>query len=125
MELYIGGYAQGKLSYVRKKYQISDDRILDGAQQDFEMAGAEIYHHFHLWVRRKLEEGADVESLTQKLLREHPDCIIICDEIGNGIVPVEAKEREYRERTGRLLCNLAKQADRVERIVCGIGQKIK
>ena len=35
------------------------------------------------------------------------------------------KEREYRERVGRLLITLAKEAKTVERIVCGIGQKIK
>lgn len=125
MELYIGGYAQGKRSYVKKKYQISDEQILDGAKEDFETAGAVVYDHFHLWVKRKLAEGADVESLTDRLVKENPGCILICDEIGNGIVPMEAAEREYRERTGRLLCKLAKQADCVERIVCGIGQRIK
>ena len=34
-------------------------------------------------------------------------------------------KREYRELTGRLLCELANKADRVERIVCGIGERIK
>ena len=69
--------------------------------------------------------GADVRALTGQLLLEHPDCIIISDEIGNGIVPMEHEEREYRELTGRLLCELANKADRVERIVCGIGERIK
>ena len=58
-------------------------------------------------------------------IRDSPDCIIISDEIGNGIVPMEHEEREYRELTGRLLCELANKADRVERIVCGIGERIK
>ena len=56
---------------------------------------------------------------------EYPDCILICDEIGNGIVPMEAEERTYRECTGRILEGLAAQADEVVRVVCGIGQKIK
>ena len=50
---------------------------------------------------------------------------IICDEVGNGIVPMDAFEREYRERLGRFLIEVAKRADRVERIMCGIGQRIK
>ena len=79
----------------------------------------------HLWVKRLLKDGADVRALTGPLLLEHPDCIIISDEIGNGIVPMEHEEREYREMTGRLLCELANKADRVERIVCGIGERIK
>ena len=54
-----------------------------------------------------------------------PNCVIISDEIGNGIVPVDAFERTYRERTGRILVQLAGQAEEVERVICGVGQKIK
>ena len=57
--------------------------------------------------------------------KEHPDCIFICDEIGNGIVPMDKQEREYRERVSRLLIRLAEEAETVERIICGMGQKIK
>ncbi len=58
-------------------------------------------------------------------MHRNDNCIIISDEIGNGIVPVEAFEREYRERTGRILIQLAQKAEEVERVICGIGQKIK
>ena len=60
-----------------------------------------------------------------KYLEKHPDTVIICDEVGNGIVPLDSFEREYRERLGRLLCEIAAKAERVERVVCGIGQRIK
>ena len=58
-------------------------------------------------------------------VKKNPDCIIICDEIGNGIVPMDPFERVYRERTGRILISLAENAEEVERIICGIPQKIK
>ena len=58
-------------------------------------------------------------------LERHPDCIIISDEIGNGIVPLDGFEREYRERTGRMLVELADRAEEVIRVICGIGQRIK
>lgn len=58
-----------------------------------------VCNHYHLWVKRLLKDGADVRALTGQLLLEHPDCIIISDEIGNGIVPMEHEEREYRELT--------------------------
>lgn len=126
MELYIGGYAQGKLEYVMGKYRIPEDMVCDGAVDNFikEKEG-QVYNHFHLWVRRLLEQGEDTEAAVEQLLEENPSCIIISDEIGNGIVPMEAFEREYREKTGRLLCKLAARADRVERVICGIGQQIK
>ena len=57
--------------------------------------------------------------------QENKDTIVIADEIGNGIVPLDAFEREYREQTGRAEILLAKKADEVVRVICGIGQKIK
>ena len=126
MELYIGGYAQGKLQYVSDKYGIPAERISDGAVEDYRrMEGKVIYDHFHLWVRRLMEQGVDVEAALEELLAAQPDALIISNEIGCGIVPMDAFEREYREKTGRLLCAIAARADRVERIVCGIGQQIK
>ena len=126
MELYIGGYAQGKLQYVSDKYGIPAECISDGAVEDYRrMEGKVIYDHFHLWVRHLLEQGVDVEAALEELLAAQPDALIISNEIGCGIVPMDAFEREYREKTGRLLCAIAARADRVERIVCGIGQQIK
>lgn len=127
MELYIGGYAQGKLAYVQKKYSLTAEQTIDGAKEEFngQKSGVWIFNHFHLWVRRHLKAGEDVGMLMERLLAEQPDCIILSDEIGNGIVPIDPAEREYREQTGRLLCELAEKAAHVERIVCGIGEKIK
>ena len=51
--------------------------------------------------------------------------VIISDEIGYGLVPVDVFEREYREKSGRVNCYLAEKADQVIRVVCGIGSRIK
>lgn len=110
MELYIGGYAQGKTEYVRRLH----------AQEN-----PVIFNHLHLWIREMLERGENPESALAAWLAANPDGIIICDELGNGIVPMERSEREYRERVGRILITLAERAARVERVVCGIGQRLK
>ena len=93
MELYIGGYAQGKLTYVTDRHPGEKHPVWDGATETFTgrtLKEAPVCNHYHLWVKR-----------------------------------MEHEEREYRELTGRLLCELANKADRVERIVCGIGERIK
>ena len=84
-----------------------------------------IVNHLHRYIREQLRQGTDPEAMIANFYKEYPDCILICDEIGNGIVPMEAEERTYRECTGRILEGLAAQADEVVRVVCGIGQKIK
>jgi len=110
MQLYIGGYAQGKYEYVSEKLKGQNVEIVD---------------NLHLWVKKLIDEGKPAEEIILEYYKEHKDCVFICDEIVNGIVPMDEKEREYRERVGRLLIELAKEADVVERVMCGIGQRIK
>lgn len=131
MRLIIGGFAQGKLHYVEQHYGCCDEGqkvpVLDGTLELSAGAGAGqvIVNHLHRVIRERLRQGTEPETAIEDFLKKHPDCILICDEIGNGIVPMEAEERTYRERTGRILEGLAAQADEVVRVVCGIGQKIK
>ena len=64
-------------------------------------------------------------DLTEKILGMNRKIIILCDEIGCGLVPVDAFEREYREAAGRVCVELAEHARRVDRVVCGIGMRMK
>lgn len=135
MKLIIGGYAQGKLEYVLSKYHLSDDIVWNRAIPDATILQNKyrertiVVNHFHEWVKCRILDGGCPEeeiSLWLDAGREQcVDCIIISDEVGNGIVPVEPFEREYRERLGRILIRLADRAEEVERIICGIGQKLK
>ena len=127
MKLVIGGYAQGKLNYVlqnngQENYIVWDGTILADALSEGKVV---IINHFHNWVKERIMQGGFPEKEILAFLEKYPDSIIISDEIGNGIVPIEAFEREYRERTGRMLVELAGRAKEVERVICGIGQKIK
>ncbi len=127
MELYIGGYAQGKLNYVLGRTGIPASQVADGAEglPEMETGKIRIINHFHLLVKGLLKEGKNPETLTEEWMRRYPELIIISDEVGNGIVPMPKEDREYRERLGRILCKTASEAERVERILCGIGQRIK
>lgn len=134
MKLVIGGYAQGKLGYVMQHFSIDKENVVDMADEkklldrDIEKKDDEapiVLYHFHIWVKNELAEGNHPEVKLEELIRQFPDCIIVSDEIGNGIVPMDAFDREYRDRLGRILINLAKEADEVVRVICGIGQKIK
>lgn len=153
MELYIGGFVQGKLEYVQNKKAeeaISIAMVIDCAQSDYQKTlqsidnkiknenadvnnianvnDIVIINHLHLWVKDLLREGmeeAAVQSTILSWVATHPNTILICDELGNGIVPLEKMERIWREQTGRLMIELAGQAERVERILCGLGQRLK
>lgn len=123
MELYIGGIAQGKKAYVTQVRGIEETRIWD----NFESWFWEKLQQEKAKPKEKVpfEKEISAEEICMNYLQKYPDTVLICDEVGNGIVPLDPFEREYRERLGRLLCEIAANAERVERIVCGIGQRIK
>lgn len=126
MRLVIGGAWQGKKDWVIRHWSVDPSAVIDGAECDAEALkhGAAV-DHFHLLVRRWLDAGEDADRKTEAMLQENPDIIVISDETGCGIVPVDKKEREYRELHGRICCRLAARADEVVRVCCGIGQRIK
>lgn len=69
--------------------------------------------------------GAFARRLAGALIRENPDLVIIADEIGCGIIPMDEKERIYRECAGRVCTELAAFSGKVYRVSCGIGVLIK
>ena len=128
MKLIIGGYAQGKLEYVVNRIGNTEHTVLEGSLSttpEHKNTSVVIVNCLHEYVRNRLKEGGNPEMEIMQFVDLHPDCVMISDEIGNGIVPVDAFERECRERTGRILVELAKRAEEVERAICGIGQRIK
>lgn len=126
MILITGGCCQGKKDWAAEYFSLQESRIVDGAVCEMEtLSNCRALNHFHLLVRRWCEEGKDVLSLTETLIRDYPALVILTDEIGCGIVPVDRFEREYRELHGRACCRIAQEADAVVRVVCGIGTFIK
>ena len=113
MILVIGACASGKTEYVKS---------LGYAEADF-TASLEV-------PGRVLTHLQDVVSAAPHKAMEllEPLCayeVIICNEVGSGVIPVSAQERASREQTGRLCNALAQRAERVVRLVCGIPQVIK
>lgn len=65
------------------------------------------------------------EEIPARILKEGRQRIIIIDEIGCGVVPVDAFQREYRELAGRIACRIAADATAVWQVTAGIGRCIK
>lgn len=128
MILVIGGESQGKKEYAARTFGVAPEKIADGAactEEELLRAGA--VNHFHEYIRRVLKEkGEDgVSCLAERLIEQNPGILVISNELGYGVVPVDKFERLYREKTGRICCILAAFAKRVDRVVCGLGVVIK
>lgn len=113
--LLVGGAHQGKRAYAEATFGLC---ALDFAP------GGRAVDHFHLVVREHMERGRDPADLLPEPAA-NVDWIILCDEVGGGVIPLDAFDRRWRESVGRLCCRLAAQADIVERISCGIPLRLK
>ena len=120
----IGGAYQGKLNYAKKTFP--EVQWIDGEYcEKNEIFQCEGIYHFHKYIERLLSEGEDISELAKQLKEKNPDLILVTDEIGYGIVPMDPFLREVRETTGRICTELAKDAKSVIRVVCGIPTVIK
>ncbi|MDD6661777.1 MAG: bifunctional adenosylcobinamide kinase/adenosylcobinamide-phosphate guanylyltransferase [Lachnospiraceae bacterium] len=136
MKMVIGGTFQGKLAYAKERYQITDGWV-DGAQ--CEVAALETckgVYHFHELIRNMIQNsekeqswitGAEdqAEAFAAWLYEKNPEIVIVTNELGYGIVPMDRFDREYREMTGRICTALAKRSEEVVRVACGLGLVIK
>lgn len=114
MTLVIGGYGAGKLEYVKRGLGYSDSDI---SESPFDSCKAAVNVH------NLLRPGADeIPGLLEMLLQKE---VVICDEVGCGVVPADKAERDYRESVGRLCSELARRAGKVVRVYCGIPTVIK
>ncbi len=138
--LVTGGDCQGKLEFARAQFSAEayvvyegmipltatvNRGLFDGESADGEAAGhGVILNHLEKYVISHMddEEGLydDIMAATMK----YSGCIIIGDEVGCGIVPVDEKLRRFREVYGRLMVRLARRASQVWRVYCGIGERI-
>ncbi len=118
MVLIVGGTGQGKLSYAMKKTGAGPDDIAYRPEEAWEKP---VFAGLETWLK---EQEAPLPEL-EELLRQNPNVMILCREVGCGVVPMERAERDWRERVGRVCCFLAERADRVERLCCGIPTVLK
>ncbi|XCP84397.1 bifunctional adenosylcobinamide kinase/adenosylcobinamide-phosphate guanylyltransferase [Roseburia hominis] len=134
MRMIIGGAYQGKLAYAKALYPDIDWADGRCCEEEALVRCGGIYH-FESYIARMLRgefAGGDgqtkissAEEFCQYISEQNPGLIIVSDEIGYGLVPIDAFDRKYREETGRICTRLAEFADRVDRVVCGVGTVIK
>ena len=102
--LIIGGAHQGKAALAKRLYP-----------------ALPLVQNLHARVRDELAAGRDPMALLEALR----GCVVTCDEVGCGVVPIDRADEAYREAVGRLCCALAAEADAVVRVTAGLPQYIK
>lgn len=123
MILIFGGAYQGKLEYARENFEI--DAVCDcsgGKEPDFD---ADAIYGIDGFVLKCTEEGREAADYFRENRGKWQEKILIMGDVSQGIVPMEAQMRAFREMNGRLMLYLGKEAEQVIRVFCGIGKRVK
>ncbi len=120
--LIVGGAYQGKRAFAQKQFALQAADFADGAVMELTQPPVQkAVCNVSALVRRALEQGVSNETLLRLLAGK----LVLCDEVGCGVVPIEPEQDRWREAVGRLCCDLAARADTVYWVRAGIAQQIK
>lgn len=82
-----------------------------------------------LWLSNRMLAEADVDAeigdFEEAVVRHAGAVVLVCNEVGCGIVPENALARRFRDLQGRLNQRLAARADRVVLLVAGLPLIVK
>ena len=116
MTLVIGGAGQGKLALTLRVLGLDPSQAGSAPEEN-----PPVLNHLETWLKT---ERAPLPALEAYLARRS-DAVILCDEVGCGVVPMDRSDRDWRERVGRTCCTLAARAELVVRVYCGIPTVLK
>lgn len=135
MILVTGSEASGKKTYVKSLGFTEEDMSYDPYSDAPVILNVE--RAVFLALKEKEEEAASADEKVERtekakineaaLLFERlkNKKVVTINEVGSGVIPAERAERLGREASGRLSVLLAKEAEQVVRMVCGIPVMLK
>lgn len=123
MILIFGGAYNGKLEFVKRKYKLNSDDIFYCRNNVLEYE-KKVICGLHIFIKECLLNNLNPLDILEENINKLEDKIIICDEIGSGIVPIEKIDRIWREETGKALQYLIGKSDYIYRIFFGIEEEL-
>lgn len=126
MKFIIGGAYQGKKNFAINRLNIDEKDIYDASiPDDYKIFNSKCVYNYHMLIKNLIFKDIDSIGFTENLLLKNKNIVIIMNEIGCGIVPIDRKERFWREMCGKCGCIIAGKSEIVIRVVCGTGIAIK
>ena len=120
MILIIGGAYQGKLTFAKETFGITDADVYICSEDEIDFSKRCIYQ-----IEAFTACNEDPIGYFETHREDWQDSILVLQDIFCGVVPMGAENREWRQRTGRLAQYLSKEATQVSRIFCGLEQRLK
>lgn len=144
MHVVTGGAYNGKWQFVKELYRLTEEADfikfsgynVDKLPNDFLEIKTKylIIQNIEQYVKSFFDNNASVPSQTEGFIlnflnwqEANPNCklILIGDDISKGVVPIEAKDREWRDMTGLMYQRLVQVSERFDIVWHGINKQLK
>jgi len=127
MYFIFGGMAQGKLKFAIDKYKqnLGIYDLKKSSIFDITFENQETIINLQDGVAELLRAGINPNDYLEKNIDKFNNKVLIGNEIGCGIVSMDAFEREWRDETGRVYQFIASHAQIVDRVWAGMGMNLK
>ena len=126
MKFIIGGSYQGKLEFAREAFSLEDsDIFICMAETDAIDFSKKCIAYIDKYALNRIRAGKEPADAFKDHMCELAEAVIISNDVSCGIVPIDTDLRAWREACGRMNNYLAREADEVWRLFCGLPQKLK
>ena len=126
MKLYMGGAYQGQLEWALEENGLTPEDVFQCTRTTRQIDWSKpVITDIQLLFWAQTEAGIDSLADLERHWPALQDKIITLEDISAGIVPIDPLQRAWRETTGRCGVFLARRADRVVRLFCGLGTVLK
>jgi len=124
MILIFGGAYNGKLEFVKEKYDVTNEEIFFCTNENLNFK-KKVLCGLHIFTKACVLNNINSLEVLESNIDILKDKIIICDEINSGVVPMDKLDRMWREETGRALQLLSKNSSSVYRIFFGMQEQLR
>lgn len=109
----------------------------DGLNDLFHKEGIYIIEGIEVFLRKMIEQEQDIQSIREQIRQfiakglawesasKNRELIMIGTDISKGIVPIDKKDRLWRDMTGWVYQDIVSQSKKVDVIWYGISSKLK
>lgn len=122
MVLIFGGKYQGKVDFAVEELGAAVEDVFRCSDGNIDYS-KKVIADLQEYIWQCVLDGKEAKDTLDWNILE--DKILICDDVSQGLVPMDKDEREYREMVGRTLNVASRKASQVYRVFCGLGSKLK
>jgi len=125
MVLIFGGVYQGKLSYAKNRFGLSQSDVYMCGTDTAMPENKKVIYEIDKWILALIKADMYSEEVLQHLIERNTQAIVICNDISCGVVPTDPVLRKWREAVGKSMSELSRCSSEVIRLFCGIATRIK